>query len=633
MEIIVGTAGHIDHGKTALVRALTGTDADRLPEEKQRGITIDIGFAELELDGVHIGFVDVPGHERFVKNMLAGAGGIDLVMLIVAADEGVMPQTREHFEICRLLGIERGIVVLTKSDLVDAETLELAQMDVADLVADSFLENAPVIAVSSVTGSGIEELKAQLAASAADIPERTKDRVAVMPIDRSFTVKGFGAVVTGTLASGEIREGAELSLLPERRRVRVRGVQTHGRSVASAAAGQRTAVNLAGIDYSELSRGMILAEPDVLQPTQIFDAEVEMLGDALRPLRSRQRVRVHIGTAEVLSRVFVIDDAGEIAAGERGFVQFRLESPTAAYIGERFIIRSYSPQRTIGGGRVLLPIAERRRRRDIAATEDLLRSVDGSLDEPATLVKVLTDSSGDGGLPIAVLRAQTGWSATTTEKAISGGEITKLRDRLIGRDRFSLLTDRARAAIEKFHKRDPLAAGIHREALRESQFRYLPSDVFAAVLDGLQADGSIVAEKEAVRLASHQTTLSGDEGRFAERLVEIYQKAGLEPPKLDDALAAAADGMKVDARKLLQMQVRGGSLTKITDEFYFAADVIERLIAAVKKYAYATPDRVIDVPSFKEIAGVSRKYAIPLLEYFDRERVTVRAGDKRVVLK
>ena len=318
MEIIVGTAGHIDHGKTALVRALTGTDADRLPEEKERGITIDIGFAELEIGDTHFGFVDVPGHERFVKNMLAGASGIDLVMLVIAADEGVMPQTREHFEICRLLGLRHGIVVLTKSDLVDEETLELAKLDAAELVAGSSLENAPMVAVSSVTAAGIDELKTLLVQSGASVSARNKDRVTFLPIDRSFTVKGFGAVVTGTLASGDIAEGIDLELLPEVRRVRVRGVQTHGRSVKTARAGQRTAVNLAGIDHGELSRGMVLCRPGVFRPTQIFDAETEVLEGVSRSLRSRQRVRIHIGTAEVLARISVIDASNEIAGGEHG---------------------------------------------------------------------------------------------------------------------------------------------------------------------------------------------------------------------------------------------------------------------------------------------------------------------------
>jgi selenocysteine-specific elongation factor len=318
MEIVVGTAGHIDHGKTALVRALTGTDADRLPEEKQRGITIDIGFAELALGEDHFAFIDVPGHERFVKNMLAGASGIDIVMLVIAADEGVMPQTREHFEICRLLGISNGIVVLTKADLVDAETLELAELDAAELVAGSFLENAPVIAASSVTGSGLDELRNSLIAVASARPTRNDRHIPFLPIDRSFVLKGFGTVVTGTLSGGELTTGADIEILPQGRRVRIRGLQTHGRTVEAARPGQRTAVNLAGIDHHEIERGMVLVPPSRLRPTQIFDAHVEVLAECKRPLRTRQRVRVHIGTAEILARVAVLEPAGEIAPGLGG---------------------------------------------------------------------------------------------------------------------------------------------------------------------------------------------------------------------------------------------------------------------------------------------------------------------------
>ena len=315
MDIVVGTAGHIDHGKTALVKALTGVDADRLPDEKRRGITIDLGFAEMTAGDVHFGFVDVPGHERFVRNMLAGASGIDLVLLIVAADEGVMPQTREHFEICRLLGLENGVVVLTKSDLVDEETLDLASLDVAELVADSFLEKAPVIAVSSKAGDGIDELKEVLVGAARDVRSRGDRFVTFLPVDRSFSIKGFGTVVTGTLNSGEITDGDELLLLPDETRVRVRGVQSHGQTQARVGPGRRTAVNLAGIDHDEVTRGMVLTRRDALHPTQLLDCEIELLASSPRPLKSRQRVRVHVGTAEVLARVQVLNDASAIEPG------------------------------------------------------------------------------------------------------------------------------------------------------------------------------------------------------------------------------------------------------------------------------------------------------------------------------
>jgi len=338
-SLIVGTAGHIDHGKSALVRALTGTDPDRLPEEKRRGITIDLGFADLQLDNLRIGFVDVPGHERFVKNMLAGAHGIDVLALIVAADEGVMPQTREHFDICRLLGVRNGLIVITKSDLVENEMLALVENEVRELVAGSFLENAPVVAVSSKTGAGLDELKRELIDIGKRVPARSADFVTRLPIDRAFSMKGFGAVVTGTLISGTIKEGDDLELLPPAMKVRVRGLQVHGASVTQAHAGQRTAVNLGGVDTAQIERGMVLAPSGRLRPTQIVDAWIDVLPDAPRGVRSRSRVRLHIGATEVLGRVRVLDEPAEIAAGGSGLAQLRLEAPVVALHGDRFICK------------------------------------------------------------------------------------------------------------------------------------------------------------------------------------------------------------------------------------------------------------------------------------------------------
>src|ERR1043166_6041104 len=380
-SVIVGTAGHIDHGKTALVRALTGVDADRLPEEKRRGITIDLGFAELDLGDVRVGFVDVPGHERFVKNMLAGAHGIDLVALVVAADEGVMPQTREHFDICRLLGVRAGLVVITKTDTVDEELLELVRAEADELVAGSFLEGAPVVAVSSRTGAGVEELKSKLHEAALAVPARDSDAVTRLPVDRSFTMRGFGAVVTGTLVAGEIAEGQELELLPAGARVRVRGLQGHGAAGKAATAGQRTAVNLGGVEAASVVRGMVLAPAGRLSPTQIMDARVSVLNDAPRALKTRQRVRVHHGTAEVLARVVVLEAAGEpgeIAPGASGLVQLRLESPVVALPGDRFILRTYSPQRTVAGGEVLDAHAPKHRGRERASARERLASLEGA---------------------------------------------------------------------------------------------------------------------------------------------------------------------------------------------------------------------------------------------------------------
>ncbi|MBS1796584.1 MAG: selenocysteine-specific translation elongation factor [Acidobacteria bacterium] len=637
MDVIVGTAGHIDHGKTALVKALTGVDADRFPEEKLRGITIDIGFAELELGDVRLGFVDVPGHERFVKNMLAGASGIDLVALVVAAAEGVMPQTREHFEICRLLETKTGLVVLTKKDLVDEELLELVNLDVAELVHGSFLEHAPVVAVSAKTGEGVEELKTTLQNLARKIPARTNETVARLPIDRSFSVKGFGAVVTGTLVAGAIAEAAEMEILPAGKKVRVRGLQTHGKKVGAAHAGQRTAVNLGGVDHAEILRGMVLTESGVLRPTSILDAEVEVLKDAKRSLKTRQRVRVHAGTIEALARVQVLSETGEILPGARDFVQLRLEMPIVGVPGERFILRSYSPSMTIAGGRILDNAAARHRRRDAENVRRRLANLIAA--DHAQRVRIYLETAAEHGLTFDDLRARTGWRAEILKKALADNTgrkaVVEADGFFVARTPFDALKAKTLAEIEAFHKKEPLAKGMPRETLREKVFAQLPPEVFRAVLAVLETEKKIVSEKDFVRAGDHRLELTGDESLLRERLSRIYQTARLEVPKLEDALAEAVRGTKSDkahARKIFQLLINAGELVKISDEFYFPRPEIDALVAKLRNFAENSADRLIDVPGFKDIAGISRKYAIPLLEYFDRERVTRRAGDKRLIL-
>lgn len=637
MDVIVGTAGHIDHGKTALVKALTGVDADRFPEEKLRGITIDIGFAELDLGSVRIGFVDVPGHEKFVKNMLAGASGIDIVLLTIAADEGVMPQTREHFEICRLLETRKGVIVLTKKDLVDDELLELVNLEVAELVENSFLQNAPIVAVSARSGDGIEELKETLQRIAAAIPERKNETIARLPIDRSFTVKGFGAVVTGTLATGEISEAGEIEILPAGRKVRVRGLQTHGKSVKSAHAGQRTAVNLGGIDHSEIERGMILTEKDVLRSTQIFDAEIEVLKDAKRPLKTRQRVRVHIGTIEALARVQVLNEAGEIAPGEKDFAQLRLEIQTVCVPGERFILRQYSPQRTIAGGRVLDNSASKHRRKDAENVRKYLQNLTGA--DKAKQIKLYLETAAEHGLTFKDLQARTGWHGEILKKAIAENlekkAIVEAENFFIARTPFDNLKAQTLAEIEDFHRTEPLAKGILRETLREKIFSRFAPEIFKAVLVSLEADKKIAAEKDFVRAREHNHEFSPDEKILRDRLLSIYRRAKLEVPKLEEALNEAVNGTNLDktlARKIFQIFLNTGEIVKISDEFYFLREEIENLVAKLKNFAENSADKLIDVAAFKDIAGISRKYAIPLLEYFDRERITRRAGDRRLIL-
>ncbi len=635
MNIIVGTAGHIDHGKTALIKALTGTDTDRLPEEKKRGITIDLGFAELELGGHRIGFVDVPGHERFVKNMLAGASGIDLVLLIIAADEGVMPQTREHFDICRLLGVQNGLIVLTKSDLVDDELLDLVRLEAAELVEGSFLEATSVIAVSSKTGEGIDELKRGIIDAAGAISGRRDDLVTRLPIDRCFAIKGFGTVVTGTLASGTIREADEMVLMPAGKKVRVRGLQTHGEQEKSATTGQRVAVNLASVDLDEIERGMVLCENGTLRPVSMFDARIEVLTSASKPLRSRQRVRMHIGTAEVLARVHVINGTGEIIQGETDLVQFRLEMPVVAIPGERFIVRSYSPQITIAGGTILDNYPKKHRKRDTKEARDLLNALIEAGDDRRKTVSLIIEAFGENGLRLDDLLARTGWKNSVIEKAIDAARVINAGGVYLGSKQFDALKNKTLHEIGEHHKCDPLSDGPARETLRDKLFAYKPAEIFKAAIAGLEAERLIIVDNDLVKSASHSQKFTDEEARVIAALRDIFLKAELEVPKLDEALNAAIIGTKLrqdHGRKLVQILIHDGEIIRVTNEFYFSSAAIKLLIEKVRTYADSGTDRSIDVRKFKDISGVSRKYAIPLLEYFDSAKVTVRSGERRVVL-
>ena len=637
-SLIVGTAGHIDHGKSALVRALTGIDPDRLPEEKKRGITIDLGFADLELDDLRLGFVDVPGHERFVKNMLAGAHGIDLLALVIAADEGVMPQTREHFDICRLLGVRNGLVVITKKDLVDDEMLALVEDEARELVTGSFLEDAPVIPVSSRTGAGLDDLKSQLAALGKRVPARSLDFTMRLPIDRAFSMKGFGSVVTGTLISGKITEGDELELLPSKVNVRVRGLQVHNKSVHEAHAGQRTAVNLAGVDTAQIERGMVLAPPNRLLPAQVIDVWIDVLPNASRAVRSRSRVRFHIGAAEVLGRVRVLETSPEIAPGKGGLAQLRLEAPVVAVHGDRFILRSYSPAETIAGGVIVDPFATKHRGREMQNTVALLRQL--MRDDRAAKFAGFVKASGNRGLRIADVAAATGWTNdvlnNVAKKVQAEGSMIEAGGVYLGRESFDRLSQAVIDELERYHKRERLARGMLRETLREKVFAHSLPELFAGVIARLEAAGAVVSEKDIVRSSKHSVGLSGQDAELSKRIEQLYLAAGVEAPSIDEAMTKAGvpAAQRAQARKLMQLLIDGRTLVRIQGEMFMHANVLEDLKTKLRDYAAAhEPERLIDVAAFKDLAGVSRKYAIPLLEYFDREQVTRRAGDKRLILK
>ncbi|HSB09391.1 MAG TPA: selenocysteine-specific translation elongation factor [Blastocatellia bacterium] len=643
-HIIVGTAGHIDHGKTALVKALTGIDADRLKEEKQRGITIDIGFADLAIGEFRFGFVDVPGHERFVKNMLAGAHGLDLVMLVVAADESVMPQTREHFDICRLLHVKSGLVALTKSDLVDEEMLELARAEVEDFVHGSFLEGAPIIAVSSRTGEGIADLKAALAELAATVEPKKTAAVTRLPIDRAFSIRGFGTVVTGTLIAGELAVGDQVEILPAGAIARIRNVQVHGRDTERAFAGQRTAINLQGVNVNEVERGSVLAPAGRLRATSMIDARLELLSSAARPLSQRARVRLHHGTAEVMARVTILtssslkpgtrdSEPGTLVPGESAIVQLRLESPITALPGDRFIVRSYSPQVTIGGGVVIDPLPEKHRTSDIAVCR-LIERIEAA--DSVERLALYVEMSGARAMTEGTIAARTGATDEqirfSTRELIKQGRVLEVSATpllLISIECYRELSSRLMSMLEEHHRREPLSLGLSREEVRDRVFGQVRPEIFRAVVTRLVEEGAIAAERESLSLASHKPALSGSEEAAKVALERAFKAAGLQAGTLEETAVAA--GIKVElARKLYTLLAAERRLVRIGD-LIFHADSIEDLKSRVRAQKRASPR--MDVAVFKEITGgLTRKHAIPLLEYLDRERVTRRVGNEREIL-
>jgi selenocysteine-specific elongation factor len=632
-SIVIGTAGHIDHGKSSLVRALTGTDPDRLKEEKARGITIDLGFAHLEADGINLAFVDVPGHERFVKNMLAGAGGIDLVMMVVAADESVMPQTREHFQICRLLHVPAGLIVLTKTDVAGPEMTEIAALEVRELARHSFLENAPVLPVSSKTGEGLDALRTTLKALAGGVRGRRADGPARMPIDRVFTIKGFGTVVTGTLLSGSLHEEQDLAVLPAGRRVKVRGLQVHGRGEARAEAGRRVAVNLGGVDTTDVARGDTLAEAGAFSASRRIDVAIELLDDA-RPLKHGARVRFHQGTSELLGRVAVAGPRGptgsaaEIAPGGSAFARIRLESPAVVTRGDRFILRAYSPSITIGGGAVLDPHPPRSAIRTASGLERM-RRLDADME---SAVMAFVDERGGMGLERSALVSRAGLSRTDADAIVAAlegaGRVVAIEPVLVSSRVLDDLSARLVAELESHHRSQPLSAGLPREEARERVFGHAPTAVFDFAVQRMVGAGRLNA-RDRLSLPSHQVSLTPEESRVHHRLEEIFRDARLSPP--DAAAAATVAHAPADvADRMLKLLVRNKTIVKV-DTLYFHSQALEQLKADVRALEPRAGARV-DVASFKERYGISRKYAIPLLEFLDRERITKRVGDARIVL-
>ncbi len=615
------------------MRALTGTDPDRLAEEKRRGITIDLGFAHLDLTDaagapIRIGFVDVPGHERFVRNMLAGVGGIDLVLLVVAADESIKPQTREHFDICRLLGIERGITVLTKADLVDAETLEVVKMEVGDFLKGSFLDptTSPMIAVSSRTGVGLDELCGQLARLAAEIPGKNSTAVFRLPIDRVFTMKGFGTVVTGTLISGAVHKEQEVEVHPGGKRLRVRGVQVHSTAAEQAIAGQRTALNLAVVETSELARGMMLTPPQIFRPTQQLSAWLDLLRSA-RPLRDRARVHFHSFTAETIAEVSLLE-AKSLQPGQSALARLKLDSPLLLLPGDRFILRQFSPVITIGGGRVL-DAAEPPRRMKAEERLAFLRTVAQGTPEEALLAR--TARRGADGLSLSDAVAETGWQLSRIERMAAemdeSRRLVRFEDRLLASPVVESLRQEMLAKLEQFHKANPLVQGISREALRESL--RLREPIFRGVLDSLLRESKLQISGETIAAAGKGVVLRDEEAESKAQIERAFAQAGLKVPLLKEVLASLPVD-KVRAQKIVTLLLRDRVLVKLSDELVFHRDALDALRRQIAAQKAKTPR--INVGAFKDLFGITRKYAIPLLEYLDRERVTRRVGDEREIL-
>ena len=630
-SVIVGTAGHIDHGKSTLVEALTGTHPDRLAEEKRRGITIDLGFAFREENGVRFGFVDVPGHERFVSNMLAGAAGIDVLLLVIAADESIKPQTREHFDICRLLGVKRGVVVLTKSDLVDNETLELVRMEAEEFLAGSFLGNAPLVPVSAKTGAGLGELKKALSAAAASAPAKDAARYFRLPIDRAFAMKGFGSVVTGTLISGTVGPGDEVELFPSGERLRVRGVESGGKPVDRAMPGQRTALNLAGIEHTALKRGMVLATPGKLRKTRRIDVRLELLPSA-RKMKQGSRVHFHAGTAETIAEIWFHGEK-QLPPGGSALANLKLQDEVLVLPSDRFIVRQFSPVVTMGGGAVLDPLARRPRLRE-AGRAAFLETLERG--KPEEMLAAMTERALLG-LGYEEIVARTGWTETEIQEAMKKlgrtAQVKMVSDEplvLVSGKRFEEARKKIAENVERFQKENPLVPGIPREDLRASLGKRVRSETFRAALDELVAEKKLDAPGQLVKKAGSEIALLPEEAQAKEQIAGAFASAGLAVPTVKEVLAK----LTVEARraeKLFEILLREKSLVRVSPELVFHSQALAQLKQQLSGYKQAKGER-ITVTIFKELTGITRKYAIPLLEYLDRERVTRRAGDERVIL-
>jgi len=631
-NIILGTAGHIDHGKTSLVKALTGIETDRLKEEKERGITIELGFASLDLpNGQHIGIVDMPGHEKFVKNMVAGSSGIDVVTMVIAADEGVMPQTREHMEICNLMGIEHGLVALTKIDMVDEDLLELALEDINDFVQGTFLEGKPIVPVSSVTNEGLEDFTQTLETICSTLPARKFSSIFRLPVDRVFSMKGFGTVITGTLMSGSVNVGTDIMVYPKRIVSKVRGIQVHSSGVEKAGPGTRTAINFQGLDKESVSRGDILSTPDTLIESYMVDAHFHFLKSNAKPAKNRTRIRFHSGTSEILGYMILLDRE-ELLPGDDAPVQFRLESPVCCIKDDRYVIRSYSPVKTIGGGSILNPASQKHKLFD----KDIIQGIEKLLlDDNEQIISFFLSLKGFLGVSFSELRVMT----NIPDKKLSASLQKMLAKQLIvqtdkEKQKYvsgSFFDDFKEKIIEKlrtYHADNPLKEGMPTQELK-SKFQYIDDTKFFNILfTKLSKENHIVLDKSIVKLSDHEVALQVDQHEIKANIKKIYQTSGLTPPFFR-TICQDLDIDKKNGTDVLHMLIDEKSIVKTKDDLYFDAKKIQTL--EEKLIAFLKAKESITTPEFKEMTGVSRKYVIPLIEYFDAINLTIRVGDTRLL--
>ncbi|HHB75192.1 MAG TPA: selenocysteine-specific translation elongation factor [Desulfobulbus sp.] len=638
-EIILGTAGHVDHGKTSFIKALTGIETDRLKEEKKRGITIELGFAHLDLPcGHRLGIVDVPGHEKFIRNMVAGAAGMDMVAFIIAADEGIMPQTVEHFDICKLLGIQDGLIILTKKDMVEPEWLEMVEEEVREFFRDSFLEEAPILSVSSTTGEGMDPVRRELDRKVGRIHFQEEFGPFRLAVDRVFSMKGFGTVITGTSLSGRISVGDELMFYPKEVTAKIRGIQVHGNDVEIIEAGHRTAINLQGIEKEEINRGDMAATPGSMTPSIRMDCRLHYLEGNEKELTNRTQVRVHVGTREILGRVSLME-TDAVAPGSDANVQLLLQQPVAVWPGDRYVIRSYSPIRTIGGG-IIYNNAPRKRKRTVERDRARNREIftlygSGTAEEKMLL---FLEESGFTGIIADELATRLGVFGKKLKKLlqqpISTGRIVVIESdsqRLVAASVLQQLTSTVLQLLSDYHHDNPLKSGIAKEELRSQLKPQVDPKLFNFALNFLTKKGKIIQEEAEVRLADHEVTLQVDEQAMREKINRLYLEAGLKPPNLKDVLTKFNQFPETQIRQVIDLLLQDGTVIKINEALYYHASVLEKLQEQVVDFIRREGE--IDAPRFKNMTGLTRKFSIPLLEYFDKIKLTIRIEDRRVLRK